>query len=336
MISQLLSLMLFTGTPVSAAPVSDIDVDRDKDKVRVEVAPPAHVGNHYTNPYRVAPRGSIWFNVGHAQVTHEFNDEGERVPLGTIGLPSAVNDDLLDATMTTTVMNVGGKYIFTRIGDMEINGGLNFSMANITDRSEAIPAIGMGAAERSSGFAPQNLTVFGEIQREPYSMRVGYIADLGPSGSGADERPNTDRQNAFQFGIDGRTFTGPLRLYGGADYFLTLPRTNSAGVDVDLGDVAVLHGGAGYVFGPTEIGLTALYRLNREGSPEPTTPTRDLSSGYNFGLVPYVTYAPAHAPYQISVKGAVQREYHDYGFAVAGRNDIAPRLGVTAGLTYNF
>lgn len=336
MISQLLSLMLFAGPITGAAPVSDIDVDRDKEKVRVEATPPAQVGTQYTNPYRVAPRGSFWFNVGHAQVTHEFNDDGDRVPLGTSGFPASVPDDLLDATLTSTVINVGGKYIFTRIGDMEINGGVNFSMANISERHEAVPAIGLAAADRSSGFAPQNLTVFGEIQREPYAMRVGYIADVGPSGSGTDERPNTDRQNAFQFGIDGRTYTGPLRIFGGADYFLTLPRSTSSGDDVDMGDIAVLHGGAGYIFGPTEIGLTALYRLNREGSPEPPTAVRDMSSGYQFGLVPYVTYAPANAPYQLSVKGALQREYHDYGFAVAGRNDIAPRLGVTAGITYNF
>jgi hypothetical protein len=328
--------MLITGAPADGTPFTDKDVDKDKEKVRVEAAPPAHVGTHYTQPYRVAPRGSVWFNVGHAQVRQEFNDDGDRIPLGTSGFPSSAPVDDLNAQLNTTVINLGGKYIFTRVGDMEINGGLNLSMANVSESYDAVPAVGIGQVERSSGLAPQNLTVFGEIQRPAYAMRVGYLADLGPSGSDSDERPNSDRQNAFQFGIDGRTYTGPVRLYGGADYFLTLPRTTSAGVDVDHGDVAVLHGGAGYVFGVTEIGVTALYRINREGSPEPTVATRDLSSGYNFSLVPYVTYAPAQGPLAVTIKGALQREYHDYGFAVAGNNDLAPRLGITAGITYGF
>lgn len=339
MISYLLSLMLMTGGPVDGTSLPDKEKDAVNEKVRIAEVVPTQVGAQYTKPYRVWPRGSVWVTVGHAQVRHEFNDDGERVPLGTPLLPSAAASADLNGQLNSTVVNLGGKYTFSRIGDMEINGGLNFSMANLTESNDEVriaDQVIVPQRDRSSGFSPQNLTVYGEIQQPAYSMRVGYLADLGPDGSGADERTNTDRQNAFQFGVDGRTYTGPVRVFGGADYFLTLPRTTSAGNDVDLGDVAVLHGGAGYAFGSTEVGLTALYRINREGSPAPDAPLRNVSSGYNLGLVPYVTYTPANAPYQFTLKGALQREYHDYGFALAGRNDIAPRFGVTAGLTYGF
>ena len=336
MLSYILSLMLMTGNPDG---VPSKPSDTDKEKVRTEVAAPANAGPAYTHPYRVAPRGQVWFNIGHGVARHEFNDDGNRVDLGTPMLPSAAAGADFNGQLNTTVMNLGGKYTFTRIGDMEVNGGLNLSMANVTESNDAVSVGGttiIPQAERSSGFSPQNLTVFGEIARPVYSMRVGFLADVGPDGAGTDERANTDRQHAFQFGIDGNTFSGPVRLYGGADYFLTLPRENSAGVEVDLGDVAVLHGGLGYQLGDAELGLTALYRINREGDAPTGTPMRDFASGFNFSVVPYLTYAPANAPYQITVKGAVQREYHDYGFALAGRNDIAPRMGVTAGITYGF
>lgn len=188
-------------------------------------------------------------------------------------------------------------------------------------------------ASVSSGFAPQNLTVFGEIERPVYTLRLGYLQDLGSEPESADERPNTDLQSAIQLGGSAHTWTGSVRLFGGADYFLTLPY-DADGVDIDHGDVAHLQAGAGYNFGAAEVGLALLYRVNREGTPEPDSPDREFSSGYVLGATPYLTYAPIGGNYQVSIKGALQREHHDYGFSLLGRNDIAPRLGLTVGVIY--
>lgn len=268
----------------------------------------------------------MWFNLGWARVTSEFDDDGNRVDLGRpAGLPEGV-----DADITSLAVNLGGLYTFYQIGDMNLNAGINFSMVQQKQTIEAPLDV-----EQSSGFAPQNLTIFGEIERPMYSLRLGYLLDLGPEAEAADERENSDLQNAIQFGASAQHWAGDFRLFGGADYFLTLSREiEELDMDVDLGDIANLHAGAGWNWGDGEIGVALLYRINMEGSPEPATPNREQSSGWVLGAAPYVTYSPMGGNYQLYVKGALQREYYDYGFSLAGRNDIAPRLGFTVGVNY--
>lgn len=337
MLTITLAALMALATPTIDGTTTDNDKEKNRTEMRVEAAPPAHLPATYNVPYMPTERGKLWMSLGYGNVTSEFDDDGNREPLGTLGLPESVADDL-NASLSSLVLNVGGSYTFYRIGDMNLNGGVNFVMAQQRQETDAVTIGGttIPAVDRSSGFSPQNLTIFGEIERPIYSLRLGYIQDLGSEPEALDERHNSDMQSAIQFGAATQTWTGPLRLFGGVDYFLTLPGDELEGNDerVDVGDIANLNAGAGYNWGSGEIGLALLYRVNREGNPEPATPNREYSSGYVLSAVPYVTYAPVGSNIQVSVKGALQREYHDYGFALAGRNDIAPRAGLTVGLTY--
>lgn len=336
MLTITLAALMALANPVIDGTGTDKDQEGNRTQSRVETAPPAHLPATYNQPYMPTERGKMWVSFGYGSVTNEFDDDGSREPLGTLGLPA--NADDLNASFSSLVLNLGGSYTFYRIGDMNLNGGINFAMAQQREEADALTVGGTSipALDRSSGFAPQNLTIFGEIERPVYSLRVGYLQDLGSDPESADERHNTDMQSAIQFGASTQTWTGPMRIFGGIDYFLTLPGDELEGSDtrLDVGDIANLNAGAGYNWGNGEVGVALLYRLNREGSPAPATPNREFGSGYVLSAVPYVTYAPVGRNYQLSVKGALQREYHDYGFALAGRNDIAPQAGVTVGLTY--
>lgn len=321
MLSLLIGFILATGGVSS-------DAVQNEDSVAVSFhAPmpaPAQQASNYQSAFLPTQNGRIWLNFGWARVTSVFDNDGDRVDIGIEGG---------DSNLTTLALNVGGLYTFYRIGDMNLNAGINFAMANrqlnIGDPFDT---------EFSSGFAPQNLTVFGEIERPMYSLRLGYLADLGPEvDAGEGDIENTDRQSAMQFGASTEHWTGNVRLFGGADYFLTFPREEE-GFDVDFGDVINLNAGAGWNWGAGEVGLALLYRIRTEGSIDPDVgpgfDDEEFDNGWVLSAVPYVNYSPLGSNYQVFLKGALQSEYHDYGFALAGKNDIAPRLGFTLGVNY--
>lgn len=335
----MLTIMLATLMAMANPTIDGTDTDKnnknglsDRPLSRVEAEPPTHLSRMYNHPYTPTNRGKVWLTLGYGHVTSEFDDDGNRQNLGSIDLPPAVD---IDATSTSIVMNVGGQYTFYRIGDMNLNAGINFAAAQHKELRDITVSGQVQEDNLSSGFKPQNLTIFGEIEQPSYSFRVGYIQDLGPELGDADVL-NSDQQSAIQVGASTEGWAGPMRIFGNGDYFLTLPRdeTTASGDRIDVGDVINLGAGTGYNWGSGEIGLALQYRINTEGNPAGVS--RDFRTGYLLSAVPYVTYAPAGANYQVSVKGAVQREYHDYGYALIGRNDIAPRAGVTVGLTYGF
>ena len=222
---------------------------------------------------------------------------------------------------------------------------------------EGLPGSGALDADISSDFAAQNVTVFAEIMAPTYRLRGGYLRDLGPerdvefSADGVSGvRPNTDEQDAIILGFQGQYPTGSARVFGGADYFLTLPGESDlfdAGADVeyDYGDILNLHAGVGIPIGTaSEVGVAVLYRINTEGeiddldvedADELGEPNR-FRSGNLLSLAPYITFSQPGSGVQFYVKGAVQREYHDYGLSILGENDFAPRIGGTLGVVYGF
>lgn len=318
MLSLLLGFVLATGSVSS-------DAVTDRDSVSVGYyAPdfaPAQQASQYHSPYLPTQNGRMWLNFGWARVTSEFNSDGDRVDIEPV--PG------VDGDVTSLALNVGGLYTFYRIGDMNLNAGINFAMANRTlNIGEPVDT------DLSSGFSPQNLTIFGEIERPIYSLRLGYLADLGPEAEDDGDYENTDRQSAIQFGASAQHWAGDLRVFGGADYFLTFPRELTDEVDFDAGDVINLNLGAGWNWGSGELGLALLYRIRTEGSTDPEVPGVEFENGWALSAVPYVNYSPLGSNYQVFLKGALQSEYQDYGFALAGKNDIAPRLGFTLGVNY--
>lgn len=344
-----------------ALPVAADGPDDDKDKKKKADANKAEaVALHtpdYQNFFQSETGAKVYVTFGYGTVEQYFDADGDLQDLGEI----AGND--FNAQLQSYIIHVGGTYDISQIGTMKVRLGADLSLAQRQAEQDAIPGI-LPEVDASSGFGLQNLTFFGEIAQPTYRLRAGYFLDLGNEPDRADvtdDRANSDEQDAVLLGLSAQRPSDDLRLYAGLDYFITLkterdflvdPATGTvAELEYDEGDVAILHAGVGYRITPTlEVGVTALYRINTEGEVEnplgdgdvdgddnpfaSASGPNEFAGGNTLGFVPHVTYAPVGTGYQIYLKGAVQREYFDYGYTVLGESDIAPRLGFTLGVEY--
>ena len=355
----LTTLLLLLSLPLASygpgdGPDKDGPDKKEKSEQRAEAAPldyvPAVSGipaTDYTTRNLVGSGAQVWASFGYGYTERYFDNDSDLQDLGAVSVPGVGEVDT-EARLTSYILHVGGSYDVSQIGDMNISLGADLGLAQ---REATADAAGpLPETDASSGFAPQNLTLFGKISRPAYTLRGGYLFDLGPEAEDAEDYENTDQQNAVLLGLSGKyPFTNTVRFFGGVDYFLTL-KGDDNDVEFDEGDLIALHAGVGYNFGVAEIGVTGLYRINTEGEYDgtdgddvgtvleggvvtPGTPNI-YASGNSFGLVPYLNYTPQDANFQVTLKGAVQTEYFDYGYTVAGKNDIAPRLGFTLGVKY--
>ena len=353
MTALLLAALLFS-TPFPT------DKDKgDKDKGDGEEPRATALMRHtpdYPLRYQPGQRGKLYFNVGYGVVRNYFDDGGDFDELGDFG---ALGNR--EGEITELAVHAGGAYDVGRVGDLGLAIGVDVAFAEIASTSEPVEGLPSPLnleADVTSGFTAQNVTVFGELMAPNYRLRAGFIYDLGPEIEFEPSatvlggtRDNTDEQDAILLGAAFQYPTEAARLFAGADYFLTLegesdPFGNLGGdVQYDYGDILNLHAGVGFPFGSaSEIGVTVLYRINTEGDVEglglddvdqPDRPSQ-FRSGNLLSVVPYVTFAQPEANVQFYLKGAVQREYHDYGFSILGENDFAPRIGGTLGVVYGF
>ena len=348
MVTFVLLALLFIG-PVAAEHENDKGDDEDKEKTSSATRRP-----DYAVQKMPAKSGTVWLNLQYGVVDSYFDGGGDSQGLGafTVPLPQGGGLDVdTDAEITTTVLHLGGAYTVHQIGDLDLDLGADLGIANQTLKTQAVEQIMQPATELSSGFTTQNLTLFGELNAPAYALRAGYLFDLGPEPDAAEgERENSDRQDALLLGVSGQYRQPSFRLFGGFDYFLTFEEEETATlngaeatVTQDHGDVYKLHGGAGLRLGESfELGAALIYRIKSEGSLNETA-GGDMEASFPgqpnpygdsqaLSIAPYLNYTAADSPLQLYVKGAVQREYYDYGYALAGSNDIAPQLGVTAGV----
>lgn len=325
-----LALLLFTAPVLPAGP--DDDPDDNEKASKYAVQQPA---SDYATLYAPA-RGTFWFQFGYGTVNKLYDREGNMHDFRAPAAPGT----FVYGQASTLILHAGGTYAVAQFGAMDVELGMDLSVARTEvtfdqigtdDQRQPLPQ----ESTSSSGLALQNLTVFGEIQRSTYALTLGFMADLGVDPDEQGEISNTDQAHALLFGLSGHHQFGSVRLFGGADYFLTLQNseeTGSGNVEYNPGNVVNLHAGAGVQLASSvELGAALLYRL-RTAATAAGNEVRD--SGYNLSLAPYVTYAPVGAPFQISLKGAVQREYYDYGYSISGENGFAPRLGATLTLMY--
>ena len=331
--------------------VADRENDRGDDEDKEKTSSATRRTPDYAVQRVASKSGTVWLNLQYGVVDSYFDGDGDSRDLGAFTLPQGIELDT-DAEITTTVLHLGGSYTVHRIGDLDLDLGADLGVANQTLNTQAVEQV-QPATELSSGFTPQNLALFGELNAPQYALRVGYLFDLGPEPNGAEEeRENSDRQDALLLGVSGQYQQPSFRLFGGFDYFLTfegeetatLPTGSEVEVSYDQGDVYKLHGGAGLRFAQNfELGAALIYRVKSEGVLDETQggdidPAAFAGAPNPYGdsqvlsIAPYLSYTAVDSPLQLYVKGAVQREYYDYGYALAGDNDIAPQLGVTAGV----
>lgn len=296
-------------------------------------------------------RGLVWIDLGYGVVGSYFNGEADLQKMGSGEVP-VVGSIETNAKIKTTIVHVGGSYTLRQIGNWGLNLGADLGLAGQHVTADAVPGVVEGT-DRRSGLTPQNLSLFGELASSNYTVRTGYLFDLARSGT-AEGLETTDREHAVLMGVEGETSLQMLHLFGGVDYFVTLPaervelRQSSTGVQRirvdDRGNLLNMRIGVGLNYKAFDVGIMALYRINgRSGSNASNISQlaefgapNEFDRGNVFSLSPYLTLTPAQLPFQFSVKAALQREYHDYGYAIFGSNDIAPRFGGSFGVIYSF
>lgn len=305
-----------------------------------EPLPMTRSGGDYVLPTTQPLRGSLWVDFGYGLVEDYFNQEGDRTELGQV-LPEMSTS----AQIQTYVLQVGGSYAALRLDGMSLSVGANLGLVQQQLTMSALPEFGVPDLDLSSGFSPQNATLFVEGAVQGLAVRAGYIVDLGTED---DEETfhNSDGQDALLLEGSVEEWLGAVRLFGGATYVHRLEGSGHGITegDYDYGNVFSLNTGAGYDFGDIELGAALIYRRASEGHVQGIDGgTLEVDPGFAndfdrtdaVSIAPFVTYSPQAEPYSLFLKGAVQREYVDYGFAVAGENDIAPQMGFTLGGRYN-
>ncbi|MEM8598418.1 MAG: hypothetical protein AAGF99_00720 [Bacteroidota bacterium] len=183
------------------------------------------------------------------------------------------------------------------------------------------------------------------------------------TASGYTRRSNfdlTDNQDAIFFGADFDYPANWIRLFGGIDYFMLLekdvedplsvvdPLTGNVVSTVeqdetleDGNDLIVMKAGVGFRVSFFEIGAAAQIRTQidrtvvSEGFAN-VPGAAPASGGHHGSLIPYLIIRPPNFPAALSLKGGVQREYADYGYALGGGNDLRTSFGFTATLSVGF
>jgi hypothetical protein len=301
----------------------------------------------------------VWLDLGYGSVTERYDEDGDTKPLQVFEfrgpnneIDSTVNRNVETASLT---LQFGGVYDVFRIAErsnMQLGAELNLARHTLTADSLLLadtPRTVRSKRDLSSSLTPQNLTLSAALDAPRYTLRASYLFDLGPTADNieinAGDYWNSDQRDALRLDAVGRFASGVgYRLTGGASYVATTTRDNSAAPRPD-----VLRLKAGLSFRSSdnfEVGAMLLSRselpslLHDEDSDSIvfsdglTGFLGPLERGRVLSVVPYAAYHAEDAPLQLRIKAGFQGEYFDYGYSFWGRDEIAPGLGVTAGITY--
>lgn len=270
-----------------------------------------------------APPIRFYIDGGYGSTNQQFDNGGEKI----------------GASIELMTARAGAAYDFMQIGDLGLGAHVDFSMANVEIDS------------RKSGFKPQNVGIGLHLEAPRYGMHAGYMLDLGPSAelSGSTVTiPNTDQLDAVNFGGKLNTFFNDnLRVFGNADYFVTMKGDVDVIVqgqklslsDVNYGDWVTAQAGVG--FRPTEgleVGAKLAYQYQWEGESMSilgaSAPSNAKSS--NFSIIPFVSFNQPNSPLTFYAEGRADREYGPIGYSFSGNNSPMGKTGVVVGLKYSF
>lgn len=266
----------------------------------------------------------LWVEAGRGSVTELYDPSGNEVITENLPPASAVNKVIGLRVAVGTQINV--------INTSSFSFGVGGELGIAQNQYE-----GTALGDFDSGLGLQFAKIFGSVRGRVVGVHGGYIIDLADDPTDILEATSltTDRQTALFFGADFDYPCEKFRLFGGIDYFM--PRDTEV---VDLqGQTVTLPGeanillftmGAGIRISFVELGAALILRAQEEAG-------RFTQTGNHHGsIAPYIKFSPPSLPVSLFVKGAVQEEYTDYGYAIGGANDIKAGFGFTAGLTIGF
>jgi hypothetical protein len=206
-----------------------------------------------------------------------------------------------------------------------------------------------------SGYGLQQVKVFGVARGRVLGVHGGYIFDLGqerefegvavPELGGQrlpSELSTSDGRDAVFFGADFDVPSERFRVFGGLDYYILQgieddERTLLVNEDLyNDDDFLNFLLGLGVKFSVVEVGA-AFQIQTRLNNPIvlDVGGTNDIG-GHAGTVAPYIRFSPPQLPASLFIKGAVQEEYTEFGYAIGGANSVKPRIGFTAGLSVGF
>ena len=272
--------------------------------------------------------------------------------------------------IVTQRANFGAQLNLINFPAFKLGGGAQLTLAKneLQFGSDNAGVLAIDGNKLETDFELQNVKVFGSLRGRVLGLHGGYIFDIAsesdpiggtittnlPTAGGlvpftgspsdlaalAGQEPGTfgvsDQRDAIFFGAD-FDVSGPVfRAFGGADYFL-LQDPSDLGANDDNDDFVNFVLGGGVRLSIFEIGAAAQIQT-RLGQPlvSPSVGTTEGVGGHAGTISPYLRISPSGLPASIFVKGAVQDEYTEYGYAIGGANAPKPSIGFTAGLAVGF
>lgn len=268
--------------------------------------------------------------------------------------------------IVTQRANVGGQLNLINFPAFKLGGGASLTLAKNELQFGADNA-GVLAIEDNmlaTDFELQNVKVFGTLRGRVLGIHGGYIFDIAseadpiggtittnlPTPGGlvpftgtpselaalAGSEPGTfevsDGRDAIFFGADFDASGEVFRVFGGVDYFMLEDNDTD-----EADDFANFILGAGVRLSIFEIGAAAQITTRLyEPLVSPSVGTIGGVGGHAGTIAPYLRISPSGLPASIFVKGAVQDEYTEYGYAIGGGNAPKPSIGFTAGLAVGF
>ena len=254
-------------------------------------------------------------------------------------------------TVAKNEFTATGQSAFTNgVGDLESDFGLQGLKVFGTARGRVVGVHGGYifdfGSEREFGEQARANTALGEL---PLSQNAAGDVQPTPLVAGdASFQPlllptlsNSDGRDAITFGADFDYPSERFRLFGGIDYFMLqgIDDDENTAADESLydnDDLLNFMFGAGVKLSIVEIGA-ALQIQTRYDNPIVADVGTVRSVGSHAGTIaPYLRISPPNLPASLFVKGAVQEEYTEFGYALGGANSPKPDLGFTAGLSIGF
>lgn len=225
-----------------------------------------------------------------------------------------------------------------------------------TNNPPGFPAGGLlaGSNLTSGSLGPQAIKAYAIARAGALGLHGGYHFDLGDDRGYGDPQPalgglrlpttlaSSDGRDAIFFGADFDYPSSFVRLFGGVDYYLIQadgfndPNTAEDESLRDGDDIMNALFGAGFKLSIFELGAALQIQARLS---QPLVGGLGTTEGVGASaatIAPYLRISPRVIPVSIFIKGAVQEEYTEFGYALGGSNSPRPGLGFTAGLTYGF
>ncbi|WP_412068250.1 hypothetical protein [Rubrivirga sp. IMCC43871] len=202
-------------------------------------------------------------------------------------------------------------------------------------------------SERENGEQARANTPFGE---QPLSIDAnGNVTATAAVAGNPAFKPlflpatlsNSDGRDAITFGADFDYPSERFRLFGGLDAYLLQgidddPETAFDESSLDGDDLLNFMLGAGFKFSFFELGAALQIQTRHSGPTVDNVGTTAGIGGHAGTIAPYIRISPPSLPASLFIKGGVQEEYTEYGYAIGGSNSVKPAIGFTAGLAVGF